>query len=183
MRHLQERGPVQVTLERGMLRLRRGNPQAEGLYDQDTTNALREYFQAERDDALGRWRDTENPNVVVYPCLNQDDGYGRVVWVLDEAEMVSGTVLDDRHSHSSASRYFAAHPQPQPEPKPWLEAKPGEVWALTYAGIEETAWVADFTWGAPPRFRQFKNLLNPIFTNDKHITAGRRIWPEGEASE
>ncbi len=116
MSHLQQRGPVQVTLERGMLRLRRGNPQAEGLYDSDTTNALREYFQAERDDALGRWRDTENPNVVVYPCLNQDDGYGRVVWVLDEAEMVSGTVLDDRHSHSSASRYFAAHPQPEPRP-------------------------------------------------------------------
>ncbi len=116
MRHLQERGPVQVTLERGMLRLLRGNPQAEGLYDPDTTNALRAFFQAERDDALGRWRDTENPNVVVYPCLNQDDGYGRVVWVLDEAEMVSGTVLDDRHSHSSASRYFAAHPQPEPRP-------------------------------------------------------------------
>ena len=116
MSHLQQRGPVQVTLERGMLRLRRGNPQAEGLYDSDTTNALRAFFQAERDDALGRWRDTENPNVVVYPCLNQDDGYGRVVWVLDEAEMVSGTVLDDRHSHSSASRYFAAHPQPEPRP-------------------------------------------------------------------
>ena len=87
-----------------------------GIYTLETTEALRAFFQAERDDALGRWRDTENPNVVVYPCLNQDDGYGRVVWVLDEAEMVSGTVLDDRHSHSSASRYFAAHPQPEPRP-------------------------------------------------------------------
>ena len=83
---------------------------------QSQYEAARAFFQAERDDALGRWRDTENPNVVVYPCLNQDDGYGRVVWVLDEAEMVSGTVLDDRHSHSSASRYFAAHPQPEPRP-------------------------------------------------------------------
>ena len=55
MSHLQQRGPVQVTLERGMLRLRRGNPQAEGLYDQDTTNALRAFFQAERDEQLGRW--------------------------------------------------------------------------------------------------------------------------------
>ena len=87
-----------------------------GIYTLETTEALRAFFQAERDDALGRWRDPENPNVVVYPCLNQDDGYGRVVWVLDEAEMVSGTVLDDRHSHSSASRYFAAHPQPEPRP-------------------------------------------------------------------
>ena len=119
MRHLQERGPVQVTLERGMLRLRRGNPQAEGLYDLDTTNALRAFFQAERDAELGRWRDPENPNIVVYPipAMNdQGDGYGRAVWVLDEAEMVSRTVLDDRHSHSSASRYFAAHPQPEPRP-------------------------------------------------------------------
>ena len=119
MSHLQQRGPVQVTLERGMLRLRRGNPQAEGLYDTDTTEALRAFFQAERDEQLGRWRDPENPNIVVYPipAMNdQGDGYGRAVWVLDEAEMVSRTVLDDRHSHSSASRYFAAHPQPEPRP-------------------------------------------------------------------
>ena len=87
-----------------------------GIYTLETTEALRAFFQAERDEQLGRWRDPENPNIVVYPCLNQDDGYGRVVWVLDEAEMVSGTVLDDRHSHSSASRYFAAHPQPEPRP-------------------------------------------------------------------
>ena len=80
------------------------------ILSEEEMDELRAHLQAERDIELGRWRDTENPNVVVYPCLNQDDGYGRVVWVLDEAEMVSGTVLDDRHSHSSASRYFAAHP-------------------------------------------------------------------------
>ena len=100
--------------ELGRVRLRRAKERS-GVYTLETTEALRAFFQAERDDALGRWRDTENPNVVVYPCLNQDDGYGRVVWVLDEAEMVSGTVLDDRHSHSSASRYFAAHPLPDPQ--------------------------------------------------------------------
>ena len=82
----------------------------------DEAAALKEYFQAERDEALGRWRDTENPNVVVYPVPDQNDGYGRVVWVLDEAEMVSMTVLDDRHSPSSARRYFDAHPQPEPRP-------------------------------------------------------------------
>ena len=101
--------------ELGRVRLRRAG-EGSGVYTLETTEALRAFFQAERDAELGRWRDTENPNVVVYPCLNQDDGYGRVVWVLDEAEMVSGTVLDDRHSHSSASRYFAAHPQPEPRP-------------------------------------------------------------------
>ena len=107
---------VQVSLDDvGRVQLRRAGGD-EGVYTLETTEALRAFFQAERDDALGRWRDPENPNVVVYPYLNQDDGYGRVVWVLDEAEMVSGTVLDDRHSHSSASRYFAAHPQPEPRP-------------------------------------------------------------------
>ena len=181
MSHLPQRGPVQVTLENGMLRLRRGNPQAEGLYDPDTTNALRAFFQAERDEQLGRWRDPENPDWVVYPV---GDDF-RHIRVLNER-----TLFRKAWSRSEANRYAfndeavgATRRYFDARPKPWVDAKPGEVWALTYAGIEETAWVADFTWGAPPRFRQFKNLLNPIFTNDKHITAGRRIWPEGEASE
>ena len=32
-------------------------------------DSLREYFQAERDKELGRWRDPENPDYVVYPAL------------------------------------------------------------------------------------------------------------------
>ena len=104
------------------------------ILSEEEMGELRAHLQAERDEQLGRWRDPENPNIVVYPCLNQDDGYGRVVWVLDEAEMVSGTVLDDRHSHSSASRYFAAHPQP--EPKPWHDAKAGEYWLVTLEGAD-----------------------------------------------
>ena len=177
MRHLQERGPVQVTLERGMLRLRRGNPQAEGLYDTDTTEALRAFFQAERDEQLGRWRDPENPNIVVYPipAMNdQGDGYGRAVWVLDEAEMVSMTVLDDRHSHSSASRYFAAHP----EPKPWDAAQPDcdEIWVLTIHGCEQPVYVTEFS--GEPVFQVPGG--ETISLHRESITAGRRIWPEGE---
>ena len=33
----------------------------------DAVNALYEYLQAERDTELGRWRDPENPDFVVYP--------------------------------------------------------------------------------------------------------------------
>ena len=131
---------------------------------------LRAFFQAERDDALGRWRDPENPNVVVYPCLNQDDGYGRVVWVLDEAEMVSGTVLDDRHSHSSASRYFDAHPLPEPEPKPWENAKEGDYWVQTIGG-EPSSWhqgVRRLFWTDGERLSG---------TDLKDATAGHRVWP------
>ena len=143
--------------------------------------ALRAFFQAERDDALGRWRDPENMDMVAYRTPEDDDGCGRCILLLDENTGDNHWEWERIACSGPGLRYFDAHPQP--EPKPWVDAKPGEVWALTYAGIEETAWVADFTWGAPPRFRQFKNLLTPIFTNDKHITAGRRIWPEGEASE
>ena len=173
---------VQVSLDDvGRVQLRRAGGD-EGVYTLETTEALRAFFQAERDEQLGRWRDPENPDYVAYPGSVSPDW----VVVLDESTGRADVVFKQRQNPPKdsaftlvAERYFAAHPQP----KPWVDAKPGEVWALTYAGIEETAWVADFTWGAPPRFRQFKNLLNPIFTNDKHITAGRRIWPEGEASE
>ena len=151
-----------------------------GIYTLETTEALRAFFQAERDIELGRWRDPENPDYAVYRTPEEDDEDGRCVRVLDESSGESWLEWERLFLSGPSIRYFAAHPESEPEPKPWEEAKPGEVWALTYAGIEETAWVADFTWGAPPRFRQFKNLLTPIFTNDKHITAGRRIWPEGE---
>ena len=136
---------------------------------------LRAFFQAERDEALGRWRDTENPNVVVYPCLNQDDGYGRVVWVLDEAEMVSGTVLDDRHSHSSASHYFAAHPDEEPH-KSWHDAKAGEYWLVALEGA------------APIPSTVGNYCENPYFvvgdddyycpTNDHRIQNAVRLTPE-----
>ena len=135
---------------------------------------LRAFFQAERDEQLGRWRDPENPNIVVYPipAMNdQGDGYGRAVWVLDEAEMVSRTVLDDRHSHSSASHYFAAHPEPKP--RPWEEAKPGEVWVLTRWGTAEPFLVTGSEFITA-------DLAVIVDLDDDSITAGRRIWPEGE---
>ena len=160
----------------GRMTFRRDSPLCVNTLEAFWVQAAREYFQAERDEALGRWRDPENPNVVVYPVPDQDDGYGRVVWVLDEAEMVSMTVLDDRHSHSSASRYFDAHPLPEPEPKPWENAKEGDYWVLTIGG-EPSLWhrgVRRLFWTDGERLSG---------TALKDATAGRRIWPEGEASE
>ena len=154
-----------------------------GISQRRASEALREFFQAERDEELGRWRDPENPDMVAYRTPEDDDESGRCILLLDENTGDNHWEWEHTALPGPADRYFTAHPLPEPEPKPWLEAKPGEVWALTYAGIEETAWVADFTWGAPPRFRQFKNLLNPIFTNDDSITAGRRIWPEGDDND
>ena len=175
MSHLQERDPVQVTLERGMLRLRRGNPQAEGLYDQDTTNALREYFQAERDEELGRWRDPENPNIVVYPGSVSLDW----VIVLDESTGRTDVVFKQPRKPPKdsaftlvAERYFAAHQQP--EPKPWEDAKPGEYWAVTVNGERKLVH------GGPQGLYSGEDWR--VIPNSD-ITAGHRIWPEGEASE
>src|SRR5690625_2476196 len=98
------------------------------------TEALREYFIAERDTELGRWRDEEKPNMVVYRVPENDDKDGRAVRVIDEATGAYFSLWErdvkhfERGSvHATAARYFAAHP----EPRPWHSAQPGEVWLLT----------------------------------------------------
>ena len=135
----QERGPVQVTLENGMLRLLRGNPQAEGLYDPDTTNALRAFFQAERDEQLGWWRDPEEPDWIV--CLPENTS--NTIALLNERTLNINiwrrkAAEASRGHYSSvkvAQRYFAAHPDGEPH-KPWHDAKAGEYWLVTLKGAD-----------------------------------------------
>ena len=79
---------------------------------------LRAFFQAERDEELGRWRDPENPDYVVYPLadgtvmiFNEQSQY-RGFWSRKgtrEYELKGG-------SADVARRYFAAHPEPKPRP-------------------------------------------------------------------
>ena len=140
------------------------------------SSALREYFQAERDDALGRWRDPENPNVVVYRAPEDDDEDGRCVLVLDELSRATRLDWEQITLPGPADRYFTAHPLPEPEPKPWENAKEGDYWVLTIGG-EPSLWhrgVRRLFWTDGERLSG---------TDLKDATAGRRIWPEGEASE
>lgn len=91
--------------------------------------ALREFFQYERDEELGRWRWPENPDYVVYP--RGESG----VHVLDESSGIGAARFIHRNGdpdnptaeYKAAYAYFEAHP----ERKPWEAAKPGEVWLLT----------------------------------------------------
>ena len=69
--------------ELGRVRLRRAG-EGSGVYTLETTEALRAFFQAERDVELGRWRDTENTDMVAYRSPEDDDGYGRCILLLDE---------------------------------------------------------------------------------------------------
>ena len=138
---------------------------------QSQYEAARAFFQAERDEQLGRWRDPENPDCICYPVAGDPDD----IWVVYEGsglaymrERNQAFYAGNRFSEV-ARRYFAAHP----EPKPWEEAKAGEVWILTRYGAEEPFFVTggEFT---------STDLAVATDLDDPRITDGRRIWPEGE---
>ena len=170
MSHLPQRGPVQVTLENGMLRLRRGNPQAEGLYDPDTTNALRAFFQAERDEQLGRWRDPENPDWVVYRTPEYDDDDGRCILLLDETTGGTDHEWEQTDLPGPARHYFAAHPEPKPHP--WEEAKPGEIWEIGLLELGPSACLV-----TKGDFVEISGRFE-VAIGSSLIKSGRRIWPE-----
>lgn len=139
--------------------------------------ALRAFFQVERDEALGRWRDPENPDWVCYPVAGELDD----VWVVYEGDGTAYTRQRDQVSYKGnkfsevAQRYFEAHP----EPKPWRTAQLGydEIWVLTIHGCEQPVYVTEIR-GEP--FFQVPGG-ETISLDQESITAGHRIWPEGES--
>lgn len=141
----------------------------------DDMQALREFFQAEADERLGRWRWPENPEYVVCP---RDNGS---VTVFEESSPTAALTFwkgVSRPGTSSgkymdaARAYFDAHP----EPKPWHEAVEGEVWALTIGDdTEPRGWMAE---GDGPRFWRGGHSIDRLSGS---ISAGRRIWPEVSA--
>lgn len=130
--------------------------------------ALREFFQHERDDALGRWRWPERPHYVAYARgadsvriidertgrAQEFDRYGESTWVMEDA----------------ANAYFEAHP----ERKPWEDAAPGEAWEITYTALAspQVTKIAIRT----DRNTWKTDVLEMEFNHA--ITSARRIWPE-----
>lgn len=146
----------------------------------DQSEALREFFRAEEDERLGRWRWPENPDYVVYPdgtsrrVVRDSDGQSMQVSLHDRKVME--TYLD---SYVGAARAFdVAHP----EPKGWRGAEPGEVWDLDLeVGGVRAVTVA--SWGADGPVTVFRNPYTEGETrlDDDGIRDARRVWPE-EAS-
>ncbi len=144
----------------------------------DQRDALREFFQAERDAELGRWRHPELTDFVVYP--DEDDmNTIRVMFepgggISDyKREWIDGVTDPDGWNIARVVRdYFDAHPVR----KPWENAKPGEVWLLDLTASGESAWFVNGDY-----FQDTKTLANR-HKGDKSFRAGRRIWPEGETT-
>jgi hypothetical protein len=144
--------------------------------------ALREFFRAEEDERLGRWRWPENPEFVVYPgslsmreaqVVSEEKGcWGQ--WSEAEARRDAGR---DRLA-AAAVAYFDAHPAPV-----WHGAKPGEAWVVTYTTgptFDEVALlVADFSAEGRVFADADEKVTLPII--DPQITSARRIYPEGDS--
>lgn len=174
--------------------LERRNPEGTNQWDEVrrvylresvVSDALREFFRAERDEELGRWRWNENPQYVVYAdsestVIVVDETTGAAnQYARWEAELIHGGV----HPLAAAQAFFAAHP----EPKPWNRAKEGELWLLRPADAQnmELPYIAvDDTDGQVsmgPRFFRVpepKSFLPGRFPNE--FVEGRRIWPESD---
>ena len=140
----------------------------------DQANALREYFQHERDRELGRWRWPENPEWVMY------QGGPGSVWVFDEDDPyltriycseVSRVPFSHNSALGAATAYFAAHH----EPKPWHDAKPGEVWAIVTENVAEEVAVQR----TPNGLWQFCDGV--VRDDELPIESARRIWPVSDA--
>ncbi|WP_347975688.1 hypothetical protein [Microbacterium sp. ProA8] len=140
--------------------------------------ALTEFFRAEEDERLGRWRWPENPDFVMYP---DDDGD---VMVLDEREpsahfypRVSSVASITTDRARAAQAYFDTHP----EPKPWHDAKPGEIWVLDVEDSETTGHRAPYE---VLLLGDFREVATGLIYGPRHrqIRAGRRIYPEDDDS-
>lgn len=149
-------------------------------------NALREFFQREADERLGRWRWPENPDYVVYPTvadtvtrrqargvtvLSETIPRPYTVWE-DNVDVLYGTSTDEgsrQQARAAAKAYFEAHP----ERKPWEDAKEGDVWIITPSKAitlgERVEYPAIFQAG---RFRDHGGSWEA-----RDITDARRIWP------
>ena len=135
--------------------------------------ALAIHYQQRRDKELGRWRDPENPNVVIEYDAENDWAYALDETTWAECAMVvrdSPRLSQPSAMYKAISNFFKAHPKP---PKPWEEAQTGEVWVLTRWGTAESFLVTNGEFTST-------DLAVAIDLDDDSITAGYRIWPNKE---
>lgn len=133
--------------------------------------ARQEFYRSLEDTRLGRWRDRENPDLVIYQILDDPN----MVTVLNETTGATsnhprGTPFQSVHA-LAARRWFAPHP----EPKPWDDAQEGDIWALKRRGEIYRAYYAAARESGPlfscPSGDGYRSYLASEFTD------GHKIWP------
>lgn len=149
------------------------------------TTALREFFRAEEDERLGRWRSVASPEwtAVVQSVSGQvlfrHEAGEREFSVASRSERLGRWTQELR---DVAFEYFDAHP----EPKPWSDAAEGDLWLLRLADAEnELPYIVvrdtDGETDMGPRFFRCPPENPPRFIPGnfaRDFTAGRRIYPE-----
>lgn len=173
---------VRVRIDNPYLDLHTGwNWKAVGRSEE--TQALREFFQAERDEELGRWRWPENPDYVVYPKVGSEVEPTAGARVVHEKsgrskdvgrEVISACDAVVSVFGQAARTYFDAHP----EPKPWEDAKPGDIWVLSVEGVESYAVHATAGFLGEVVFKTIAGTN--VNMRSSVITDARRIWPESD---
>lgn len=141
--------------------------------------ALREFFEQENDEGLGRWRWPVHREYVVYSrgdgsVLAVNEANGRSL-TAERHDPPTGSILS-----AAAHAYFEAHP----ERKPWQDAEPGEVWLLTTTHIDDRWNPTAFT-VAPEGVSRIRFIpsqpdyaVTYLGQDATAIKDGRRIWPE-----
>lgn len=116
-----------------------GGAWVDGVYIREQgVKALREFFQAERDEQNGVWRESPDSKFVVQ-LLDKTSGTSkRSVQVFDETSgavhhIYEGFDYPASKCRAAAQAWFKAHPVR----KPWHDAKQGEVWLLDITGRDE----------------------------------------------
>lgn len=159
---------------------------ASGFSHPFVTQALREYFQAERDEKLGLWRWPENPEYVVKMsneyeiCVIHEPTFWRTNTVhFTDARSLAEFMHEEPGKHTKPWRKAArAYLKEHPIKQPWHDAKRGEVWLLEIGSKHMPAIVMNGLRGLE---FQADDLVYSL--DSAHITNGRRIWPEGDADE
>lgn len=151
--------------------------------DEDDMQALREFFQAEADERLGRWRSPQWEHFVVYPdsvdpdvCVVVNEYGGRSHTLARDGRLLRAGTAGGLFFDVAAA-YFDAHP----EPKPWHDAEPGEVWELTVEGVTRT-YASIASTGQNDVYVRFfpTHEVHAVTVGTKApvISAGHRIFPE-----
>jgi hypothetical protein len=167
----------------GDLYIGKNETECEWTASTEGIDALREFFRAEEDERLHRWRSPEHPEYIVH--IHEG---GRYVWVSKEVGGSSTGAFyrgaKDTMGEYAVARVARAYFDAHPEPKPWHAAQHDEIWLLTTPATGDRPYQVVRTEEAGFRFfliSDHEGFRPGLFPDEAQITAGRRIYPEGDS--